>query len=219
LKKPLNPLLSKKIEISFDGSKLQSPASVKRKIPSKRELKIELRKKTASEVIGKLEKKCSVFGVTKGQFSLIELIAAVLDQTGPADIFVSTWTAAGTDLTDAAEFLKDGKIKSIRFIVDHTFQRRKPAFAAKIRELFGLESVRVTKNHAKFCMIRNDEWDIVIRTSMNLNFNPRFENFEIDDDPALANFLQSFVNEIFGKIDKNHMAAKTKITEGLFKEL
>ena len=178
-----------------------------------------MRQETAAEVIGELYPGCAIFGITKGQFSLIELIGAILDQTGPADIFISTWTAAGADLSDAHELLKSGKLLSIRFLVDHTFQRRKPAFAAKIRDLFGIESIRVTRNHAKFCLIRNGEWDIVLKTSMNLNSNPRLEDFDIQDDVGLANFLQSLMDEIFGRLKPKYLFDACKDNENRFRKI
>lgn len=50
---------------------------------------------SARSTIGKLRKRCEMFGFTKGQFSLIDLLQAIVIQTGPADVLVSTWTAAG----------------------------------------------------------------------------------------------------------------------------
>ena len=113
---------------------------------------------------------------------------------------MSTWTAAGADLTDAFKLLETGKLKSCRFLVDQTFQQRKPAFAAKIRELFGIESVRVTRNHAKFSLIKNDKWNLVLKTSMNLNFNPRLEDFDLQDSKELSDFLQGLMDEIYDRI-------------------
>ena len=214
-----NILLEDSPEIVFDQNKIEAKTVLKKKTSPKKLFKKELRCKTAKEVIGKLEKDTSIFGFTKGQFSLIELIGAILEQTGQADIVLSTWTAAGSDLTEAFEFLNSGKIKSIKFVLDSTFQRRKPAFAAKIRELFGFDSIRVTKNHAKFCLIRNGKWDIVLRTSMNLNYNPRFENFELDDDPVFANFLQEIIDEIFNKVSRQNLYGNSSLSEKVFKKL
>ena len=200
LKPQKNPILEAMQDPTFDQTKLNSPFAVRGKVPEAREIKKAMRVKTAAEAIGDLYPGCAIFGITKGQFSLIELIGAVLGQTGPADLFLSTWTAAGSDLSDAFSLVESGMIRSMRFLVDHTFQRRKPAFASKIRELFGAEAVRVTRNHAKFCLIRNEQWDIVLKTSMNLNTNPRLEDFDIQDDPLLADFLQGLMDEIFKRI-------------------
>ena len=203
----------------FKCEDLKHPYCFKGKIPDSREIKKLFRAETATEAIGSIYPNCSIFGVTKGQFSLIELISVLLDQTGPAHLIVSTWTAAGADLNDAFALIESGKLLSVRFIVDHTFQRRQPAFAARIRELFGLDAIRVTRNHCKFSLIRNDKWNLVLKTSMNFNFNPRLENFDISDDVALAEFLQGIVDEIFNRVKKEAISDPIMVNEKRFESL
>ena len=55
-------------------------------------------------------------------------------------------------------------------------------------------------------MIRNEKWDIVVRTSANLNRNLRLENFEIDENKDFADFFQKFFDEAFSQIavNENH---------------
>ena len=206
-------------DMVIDAKKLKSPYTVKGKTASAMEIRKLLRKQTAAQAIGQLYPQCSIFGITKGQFSLVELIAVILQQTGPADVFLSTWTAAGGDLTEAHGFIESGAMRSFRCLVDNTFQRRKPAFAARIRELFGIEAIRVTRNHAKFCLIRNEKWSIVINTSMNLNSNPRLEDFLIQDNAALADFLQNIMDAIFKRIKPRHLYDSCKDNEERFKKL
>lgn len=135
--------------------------------------------------------------MTFGQFSLIDALWAVLRQTGPADVSIATWTAAGADTTRAEQFLRDGRIRSIRWLVDRSFETRQPKYCATLRHLFGDEVIRTTRSHAKFATIRNSEWSLAVRSSMNLNHNPRLETFEVSDDPGLADFLDSMFDEIF----------------------
>lgn len=135
--------------------------------------------------------------LTFGQFSLMDAIEAVLEKTGPADVALSTWTAGGADLSRSAEHLHNGNIRSLRFVADCSFGQRQPGYLAKLRELFGDEAIRTTRTHAKFAVLTNDEWSVAIRTSMNLNENPRLESIEVSDDPSLAAFLLQVVDEIF----------------------
>ena len=53
---------------------------------------------SAAEAVGPLHHGIEVYGLSKGQFSLIELLEYVIGVTGPADVVISTWTAAGADL-------------------------------------------------------------------------------------------------------------------------
>ena len=135
--------------------------------------------------------------LTFGQFSLMDAIEAILEKTGPADVALSTWTAGTADLSRSAESLHNGRIKSLRFIADCSFGQRQPGYLAKLRELFGDEAIRTTRTHAKFAVITNDTWSVVVRTSMNLNENPRLENIEVTDDPEFAAFMLAVVDEVF----------------------
>ena len=166
--------------------------------PAAKDAKLK-RQEDAGDAIGKLVPGIERYFVTKGQFSLIDVIRRVLDQTGPADVVVSTWTSAGADIAEAFDLLDDGRIRSIRFLVDHFFQRRKPQFCGQIRKLFGDEAIRVTRNHAKLVVVTNDDWKISILTSMNLNTNPRLEYGLVREDAELASFNLRWIDEIFEK--------------------
>jgi hypothetical protein len=119
--------------------------------------------KTVAEAVGPIEPGCEIYGLSKGQFSLIDLVEHVLGFTGPAEVVVSTWTAAGSDIDFAFRLLKNGAIQSLRFLVDISFPSRQPAYCAALRETFGDDCIRVTKNHAKFVLLRNAQWNVTIR--------------------------------------------------------
>ncbi len=125
------------------------------------------------------------------------MIEAVLDRTGPAALSISTWTAANTDVSTALSLVASGRVTAARWLVDLTFVRRCPQLAARIRDAFGADAVRVTKNHAKFSVLQNQTWQVVIRTSMNLNHNPRLEDFTVAHDPELAAFLQATLDDLW----------------------
>lgn len=155
----------------------------------------------AAQAIGAIEPDMELYGFSKGQFSLIDIVVCLLTQTGPADVAIATWTAASVEIENTQRLLRTGAIKSLRFLVDFSFPRRQPKYCAELRDAFGDDCIRVTKTHAKFVLIRNESWNLVVRTSMNLNANARFENFEISDDSAMADFLDGVVAEVFSASD------------------
>lgn len=152
---------------------------------------------TAADAVGPITHGMEVYGLSKGQFSLVELIAHVLEATGPADLVVSTWTAAGADLAHTQTLLQSGMVREARWLVDFSFPSRQPGYCAQLRERFGDDAIRCTANHAKFVTVTNDAWHIVIRTSMNLNLNRRLESYEISDDTALSDWLLTVVSDAF----------------------
>lgn len=155
----------------------------------------------AQDAIGTLEPGCEIFILTFGQFSLIDALVTIVDQTGPADVILSTWTAGNADLTTCERLLERSLVRSIRYIVDRSFLTRQPAYCNKMRELFGDDCIRTMRSHAKFAVVENDEWTLAIRTSMNLNTNPRCENIEISDDPALCALLTQIADDLWEEQD------------------
>lgn len=206
-----NPLLAEKRDAVADADQIRRAhlVLVRDRYRDIRDLR---RKQTATEAVAGLDLDGrEIFGLTKGQFSLIDLIEAVLDRTGPAALSISTWTAANTDVSTALALVASGRVTAARWLVDLTFVRRCPQLAARIREAFGADAVRVTKNHAKFSILQNPTWRVVIRTSMNLNHNPRLEDFTVAHDPELADFLEAALNDLWrtqrrGLADGDHTA-------------
>jgi hypothetical protein len=150
-----------------------------------------------------------LYVLTFGQFSLLDAVQAILETTGPADVTISTWTAATADLTRAEAFLKDGRIRSLRFLVDRSFLTRQPGYAAQLVRAFGDDAIRTTRTHAKFATIHNPDWAVAVRTSMNMNENPRLEHLEVGHDPDLVRFLTGVVDEIWASEPPGLTGART----------
>ena len=78
-----------------------------------------------------------LYALCKGDYSLIDIIDHCLAASGPADVTVSTWTAAGADLEFAMGFVVDGRVRSARWLVDYSFPQRQPAYFALLVDRFG----------------------------------------------------------------------------------
>ena len=149
-----------------------------------------------------------VVGLTFGQFSMLDLIDATLEITGPADVVVSTWSAGFYDVEAAERFRDLGRLRSIRFIMDSSAKRGQ-ATVGDVGELFGAENVRATRLHAKFAIVTNDEWSVLITSSMNLNLNPRCEQFEMTDDAERAGMFLDFANELWDELPAGDTGDRT----------
>jgi hypothetical protein len=194
---PVNPLLVASAPPVVDPLVISTPV-MKRKIPASRKIEDQRRAASAAAVVAQLERDgTELVGLTRGQFSLTELIEAVLAKTGPAELSVSTWTAASASVEAMLRLLQTGQITGCRWLVDTTFVRRVPALVAEIRRQFGNDAIRVTRTHAKFVTVVNQEWQVAIRSSMNLNQNPRMESYEMGHDPELCNWLVGVMDQVW----------------------
>lgn len=138
-----------------------------------------------------------VTGLTFGQFSLIDLLQATLEVTGPADVAIATWSAGFYDVEAAEGFRDSGLIRSIRFVMDSSQQKRGQATAFDVGDVFGFENVRTARSHAKFATVTNESWSVAITSSMNLNLNQRVDQFQLVDDADTARLFLDFVDALF----------------------
>ena len=69
---------------------------------------------SARDTIDGFDRGMDVVGLTYGQFSLLDLIRAALEITGPADVAISTWSAGLYDVDAAERFVSDGQ-RSLQF--------------------------------------------------------------------------------------------------------
>jgi len=152
---------------------------------------------SASSAIGELSPGCELFAFNKGQFYLVDIIAHILRQIGKSDIDILTWAIGNETIDKLVSLQSKGLINQLRIIIDYSYATMHPEYCHKLRQIFGDEAIRVTKNHAKITLIRNQEWNISIRSSMNLNENRRLEYFEISDDKELMGYFVDFFDEWF----------------------
>ena len=175
-----------------------------------REIKYELYG-SARNAIGTLTPGCNVFGFCKGEYSLVDLVSECIRQIGSEDTDATfcTWTAAKRDITHVYEFVEHTKLKSVRWLVDRSFPQRQPEMCEWLAHKFGPDNMRVTNTHAKFVLLRNADWNLCLRTSMNLNQNRRLENWEISDCAKMADFLQDLVDTIWDVQDYDSWQVST----------
>ena len=157
---------------------------------------------SAADMIGPLEHRCELFGLTGGQFSFIDILEHCLNNIGPAHCMIATWTASYANIEKALRFTSDSRLLSCRWLVDRSFKTRKPELCKHLVDVFGKDCIRTASSHAKFLLLWNDEWNLAIRTSMNLNQNPRVEDFEISDDKELTDYMRTLCESVFAEESK-----------------
>lgn len=163
-----------------------------------REFRHGMRGESAARCIGPITKGCDIFGLTKGDFSMIDILRHVAKEIGPCRIDVGTWTAAAAEIKQAFDMLHDGNILAMRFLVDRSFPQRQPKYYHALRERFGDNCIRMARFHAKFILLQNDKFSVAVRTSMNLNLNERIEFFELSEGSPISGYLEQVMDHHFG---------------------
>jgi hypothetical protein len=152
----------------------------------------------AAQTIGALNAGDEISGLTCGQFSMIDILEHMLNEAGgPADVFVSTWTAGIYDVERAAGLRANGNLRSIRFVLDRAMFSKSPDYAGPMIEAFGIDAFRDTNVHAKVTLVASATKRMVCRASMNLNKNLKTEQFDISVCDDAHAFYMAWADEVW----------------------
>lgn len=149
--------------------------------PSSRRTRAVESFKNAAETIGPVEHGMSLFAVTRGQFSMIDAILHVLDCVGPARISVWTWTIADYELQAINALRTDGRLLGATLLIDTGARNKNAPIIRDWIKTWGAGSVRYVINHAKIATVEGGGFRVLLRGSMNLNCNPRFEQLDVTE--------------------------------------
>jgi hypothetical protein len=150
---------------------------------------------SAADCIGKIEKNMSLFAITRGQFSMLDIVSVLISQAGPCKLSVWTWAIADYEVECFNNFMQNKMILEADLIVDRAAENKNAEIIQEWRNHFGRNSVKVCKNHAKIATIENAYYKLLARGSMNLNFNPRFEQFDITEGGADFDLVKKIESE------------------------
>lgn len=151
----------------------------------------------AAEVIGPLAPGVRVTGLTAGQFSAIDAMEHMVDELGPAEVRISTWTTGLYDVQRAKEIKVAGRITDVRVLLDRGTFEKSPKFAGPLIEALGVDAFRCLSVHAKVVIVSGARGAAVMRSSMNLNKNLRTEQFDIDVDENIAGFYRDWFDALW----------------------
>ena len=143
-----------------------------------------------------LEPGASLFAITRGQFSMIDAVLACLDQTGPAAVSLWTWTVAEYEVECLEALQNSGRITGGQLVIDYGARNKNAGIIANWKRSYGADSVRYVVNHAKIATIQTDRYKLLLRGSMNLNMNPRFEQFDLTEGGPDFDLVKEVENEL-----------------------
>lgn len=151
----------------------------------------------AALAIGDVTPGMSLFAVTRGQWSMIDAILHVLDQVGPSKLSLWTWTVAEYEVQVLTRLREDRRVTGGRLVIDSGARNKNAGIIREWKSTFGDESVRYITNHSKIARIESESGlKLLLRGSMNLNFNPRFEQFDITEGGPDFDLVERIEDEL-----------------------
>lgn len=129
-----------------------------------------------------------------GNFNMMRLVFWVLEQTGAADIIMSTYSISPKTIQGVLTRREHGLIRNIRFIVDNRVRSLSPKPFDMLVKNFEYRCISI---HAKVACIYNEKWNITIVSSQNATDNPKIERGTIFTEKDIFEFDKKVLEDAF----------------------
>ena len=112
-----------------------------------------------------------------------DILQWILDQTGPADIRMTSFSISEEFLRRIYFIGRKGLVRSLDIVLDHKATNKTlilwPFIAQTVRNCY------LTTNHSKMLLVSNDRWHVAMVTSQNLTRGNRYESGFLTTDPSV----------------------------------
>lgn len=136
------------------------------------------------DVLGELNQNESIHIPTRGTWSNHNVLEWILKKTGPARVWITSWTISEIAVRTLIQLIDSGQIEEIHCLFDERIKVNCPqAYQLVSKEVVDM---KLTKIHAKSIVVLNDDWGVSVTTSANFTRNPRIEKYVICSDRAIA---------------------------------
>ena len=161
--------------------------------PGQEAMFVDDKEKVLTTSIKKLVIGKAVHYYSYGNFNLVRLIVHLMKQTGPVNVFMTSYSFSQKSIEQLLNQQKKGNLLSFKVIVDNRVRSMSPKPFQMLTNVF---DYRCSAIHAKVALLWNDEWKLSIVTSQNATDNPKLERGTIFTDPDVFKFdLKALTNE------------------------
>ena len=135
---------------------------------------------------------------SNGAFNLVQLVLYLLKQTGPAHVFISSYSIAEDSLATLKKLQDKGEIWDIAFLIDNRVRTISPKPFDYLVTAFP-DRYRCCALHAKVALIWNDDWHLSVVGSQNATHNPKLERGIIHTSQEVFYFDFKTLNHEFDR--------------------
>lgn len=125
------------------------------------------------EVLSLVAPETTVFWVSNGNWSMHQLLMALLDRTGPADVMISSYAMSETPARILSQLKEKRIITTLRCVLDNRVDVRSAGSLQVMKSI--CDELSLIDTHAKVTLIKNDYWMVAVVGSANYTENKRYE--------------------------------------------
>lgn len=149
------------------------------------------RRKTLADSFGIFEHNKTYHYSTNGRWSQYELLTYILEQIGPAVVYLTTWKINNNVAGAIAMLKQKGFITDLYLLLEKRIEVTSPQAQDLITSV--AEKYKITDIHAKVIVIENEHWSIAINGSGNMTVNPRIECGVVSTYKEVSTFHKSWI--------------------------
>lgn len=112
-----------------------------------------------------------------------DILQWILDQTGPADIRMTSFSISEEFLRRIYFIGRKGLVRSLDIVLDHKATNKTLILWPFIRQV--VQNCYLTTNHSKMLLVSNGTWHVAMVTSQNLTRGNRYESGFLTTDPSV----------------------------------
>lgn len=147
------------------------------------------------QVINLVKESRSVMWVSDGSWSMHQMLMALLDITGPADVMISSYAMSETPARILAQLKNERIIKTLRVLLDDRVDTRA---AGSLQVIMAIaDEYALVKTHAKVTLLQNDHFNITVVGSANYTENKRYETGVIFTDMPAYEMQCKWISKAF----------------------
>jgi len=144
--------------------------------------------------IGSITQGETVHYYSFGNYNLVRLMVYLLHQTGPAHVFMTSYSFSQKSIEQLQKRIERKEILSFRIIIDNRVKTMSPKPFQMLSTCFDYRCFSI---HAKIALIWNDQWKITVITSQNATDNPKMERGVIYTDSKLFDYDLKTLEDVF----------------------
>lgn len=141
------------------------------------------------------------------RIQLYDIIERILKETGPAEIYISTFSTSEEFLRRIYKFRSAKLITKAVMLTDLKASKKTVNLYRFVSMVF--DQVYLGENHSKVILIHNEKWAVSLCTSQNQTRGNRVESGMISTDKSIYHSLFASLSQI--------IQTKTIQLDGLFK--
>jgi hypothetical protein len=137
---------------------------------------------------------------TDGKVNLFDLIAQMAQQTGPANLWLCTWSISTPAMKKLIGLKEMGLLKECKAVVD--FRTRKDHEEAYQMALLFFDALAIHPNHAKVAVLQGREKTLSAIGSANMTLNPKNERITIFNHKEVAEMDMAAIDEMLQNAER-----------------